>query len=253
MSSTKAGRADDAVHDRPDPAHALTQAALEINASRDSAAALDAIVRSVQHCLAGIDHAGVAITHPDGRVETLAATDDIVWDLDGLQYELGEGPCLDALFEEPVVTVRDARHEQRWPRFIPRAVERGLRGQMGLRLYLNGRTLAGLNLYSTSEGGIDPAVEDTAQLFATHAALALGHVRQEEHLNTALYTRKVIGQAIGILMERYELDEDRAFQYLTRASQHGNTKLRDLALELVSQVNDRNAVPSVRPRESRGR
>ena len=238
------------MNDRKDVAHALTEAALEIHTSSDLAGTLDAIVRTVGECLPGIDHAGIAVVHPDGRVETLAASDDLVRDLDGMQYELGEGPCLSALFEEPVVTVRDARHEQRWPGFMPGAVERGVTGQMGLRLFVPGRTLGGLNLYSTREDGIDPAVEPTAQLFATHAALALGHVRHEEDLNSALHTRKVIGQAVGILMERYELDEDRAFHYLAQVSQQGGTDLRTMAVEVVDQTRDRNAVPVVRPRET---
>ena len=75
--------------------------------------------------------------------------------------------------------------------------------------------------------------EDIASLFATHAAIALGHARDYDNLQTALATRKIIGQAIGILMERYDLDEDRAFAFLRRASSHSNVKLRDVAQELV--------------------
>jgi GAF domain-containing protein len=241
---------EDEVSDRADVAHALTEAALEIHTSRDLPATLDAIVRSVPRCLEGIDHAGIAVTHPDGRVETLAATDDVVRDLDRLQYELGEGPCLTALYDEPVVTVPDSHREERWPRFMPRAVARGLTGLMGVRLLLHGRTLGGLNLYSTREGGIEPALEATARLFATHAALAVGNARHEEELHTALHTRKVVGQAIGIVMERYELDEDRAFAYLARVSQHSGTPLRTVATEMVLRTTERNAVPDVRPRET---
>jgi GAF domain-containing protein len=93
------------------------------------------------------------------------------------------------------------------------AVERGLRSQIGLRLYADHETLGALNLYSTSEDTIDPDVLHMAELFAAHASLALGKVRREEQLNAALLTRKVIGQAIGILMERHELDEDGAFAF----------------------------------------
>jgi AmiR/NasT family two-component response regulator len=76
-----------------------------------------------------------------------------------------------------------------------------------------------------------------AQLFATHAAIAIGHAHERETLNEALQTRKVIGQAVGILMERYDIDEDRAFAFLVRASSHGNLKLRAVARELVDQRN----------------
>src|SRR5690606_1122688 len=100
---------------------------------------------------------------------------------------------------------------------------------MGLRLFTEQATLGGLNLYSTQTDTIDPDVQHVAELFATHAALALGRARHVEDLNTALQTRKVIGQAIGIVMERYQLDEDRAFQFLVRVSSHSNVKLRDVA------------------------
>ena len=57
-----------------------------------------------------------------------------------------------------------------------------------------------------------------------HAAIALGHAHERETLNEALQTRKVIGQALGILMARCEMNEDRAFAFLVRASSHGHMK-----------------------------
>lgn len=133
----------------------------------------------------------------------------------------------------------------RWPRFIPRAVELGLRSQIGLRLYVENQTLGGLNLYSTATDTINPEVLATAELFAAHAALALGKAQREDNLHSALFTRKVIGQAIGLIMERYEFDEDQAFLYLARVSQHSNHKLRDVAAELVQQATERNRPPHV--------
>lgn len=132
-----------------------------------------------------------------------------MWDLDSLQYELGEGPCVHAIRAEPVTIVNDLRHEQRWPHYVPRALDFGLRAQMGLRLFADGQTLGGLNLYSTEGESIDPEVRQVAELLAAHAALALGRTRREEGLSSALTNRKVIGQAIGIVMERYQMDEDR--------------------------------------------
>jgi len=122
-----------------------------------------------------------------------------------------------------VVRVENARQEQRWPRYIPRAVEAGLRSQIGVQLYVDEETLGGLNLYSTSSDTLDESSEHVAELFATHAALALGHARHAENLSTAISSRKSIGQAIGILMERYEMDEDRAFQFLVRVSTTGTS------------------------------
>jgi GAF domain-containing protein len=225
--------------DRPDIAAALTQAARDINSPRDLDSTLDAIVHTAQRSLPGIDHVGISIAHRNGKIETRAGSDQLVWELDQLQYDLGEGPCLHAVREQPVARVDDLQAEQRWPRYVPLAVGRGVRAQLGLRLYIEEQTLGGLHLYSTSARSIDTEVEHAAQLFAVHAALALGRAQREEDLNAALQTRKVIGQAIGMVMERYQLDEARAFEYLTRVSQHSNIKLRDVAQEIVEQGNDR--------------
>lgn len=225
-------------------ARAIAEAARQMHSQQDLASTLQVIVDTAQRSLPTIDQVGVSVTHRDGRVETLAATDELVWKLDELQYELNEGPCLDAIRLDPIVRVDHARHEQRWPRYIPRALGLGLRAQLGLRLYATDGTLGALNLYSLESEVIDPGAMVMAELLATQAALALGHARQAEHLNTALFTRKVIGQAIGILMGRYELDEDRAFAFLTRISQNSNIKLRDVAARLVETTNAENRLPS---------
>jgi GAF domain-containing protein len=230
--------------ERPDIADALAVSARHIITPRDLDTTLDVIVQTAQRSLPGMEHVGISIAHHRGKIETKAATDQLVWELDSLQYDLNEGPCLHAIEAERVVRVEHAHHEQRWPRYIPRAVEFGVRSQLGIRLYVEEETLGGLNMYSTSHDTIDPEVEHLAELFAAHAALALGRARREDTLNTALFTRKMIGQAIGILMERYDLDEERAFQYLTRVSQHSNIKLRDVAHEIVEQRNDRSSTSS---------
>jgi hypothetical protein len=170
-------------------------------------------------------------------METRAGSDPFVWELDELQYELGEGPCVHAIGVDPVTTVEWASREQRWPRFMKLAVAKGLRSQVGMRLYTERETLGGLNMYSTTTDTIDADVVHLAELFAAHAALALGHSRREEQLTTALRTRKIIGQAIGILMERHAVDEDGAFAYLTRVSSHSNVKLRTVAQEIVDLAN----------------
>jgi GAF domain-containing protein len=200
---------------------------------------LDTIVATAARSLPAIDHVGVTIASRDGKMVTMAGTDRLVWELDQLQYDLGEGPCVHAIHTEPITKIEHARHEQRWPLFMKPAINLGLRSQMGMRLYTERETLGSLNMYSTIADTIDPDVQYMAELFATHASVALGRARREEELNTALLTRKVIGQAIGILMERYDLDENRAFTYLTRVSQHSNIKLREVAREVVEQRKDR--------------
>jgi GAF domain-containing protein len=236
--------------DRPDIAEALAQAAREIASAVDLPTTLDAIVHTALDSLPGVDHAGISIAHKNGRgkIETVAATDQLVWELDDLQYRLDEGPCVYAIRERPVTVIEHAANERRWPRYMAAAVDMGLRAQMGLRLYVDHHTLGGLNLYSTEAEEFDPGTEHVAELFATHAALALGKVRETETLNAALATRSDIGKAIGILMARYSLTDERAFEYLIRVSSHSNVKLRAVAAEVVAQQND----VSVRQRNGRG-
>ena len=108
---------------------------------------------------------------------------------------------------------------------------------MAIKLYLDQDALGGINFYSTISDDVSPNAQALARLFATHAAIALGRAHERRTLNEALQTRKVIGEAIGILMERYEVNEDRAFAFLVRASSHANIKLRAVAQQLVDERN----------------
>ena len=222
-------------------AAALTEAARTIHGPRSLTETLDTIVQTAVMALPAFDHAGVSITHRDGQIETVAGTDPLVWELDSLQYELDEGPCLDSLRTDPVVLVENAAQEHRWANYIPKALSSGLRAQLGLRLYIQDETLGGLNLYSTRADQVDPESRELAELFATHAAIALGRARHEDRLNQAIASRKVIGQAVGIIMERYQLPEDRAFQYLIRTSQSKNVKLRAVAQEIADEARSKYA------------
>jgi GAF domain-containing protein len=230
---------------RPDIGDALIRAARQINEPHTLQDTLDMIVETAVRSLPGMDHVGITLANRDGTMETKAGTDQLVWELDQLQYDLGEGPCLHAILDEPVTKVEYAFREQRWPQFIPRAVEMGLQSQLGMRLFTETETIGGLNMYSTSFATIDPDVMHKAELFAAQASIALGRTRREEDLNTALQTRKVIGQSIGILMERHGIDEDRAFAYLARVSSHTNIKLREVAAEVVALRNDQSRDQSV--------
>lgn len=217
---------------------AVAEAATALDQSSTLEETLDAIVAVAARSVPGFEHAGVSILHNDGRIETTAGTDQLVWELDALQYDLNEGPCVDAIREEGVVVVEHARHTQRWPNFIPRAAQAGLRSQLGLRLYVDGATIGGLNLYSTQSETITEDAILTGELFATHAAIALGHSRTESNLTEGMKHRQLVGQAIGLLMCRYEMDEQRAFQFLVRTSSTSQIKLRDVAQEIVTAANE---------------
>ncbi len=225
---------------RPDIGAALAAAARTMHHTSTLDDTLQVIVEVARESVPGFDEVGISTLRRHGKVQTRAATGDLVHTLDALQYELDEGPCVDTLHDAAIVVAPHIRHDQRWPRYVPPAVEAGLRSQLAVKLYLaDAGTLGGLNLYSTSSDEVDPDASGIAELFAAHAAIAVGSAQERQNLNEALHSRKIIGQAVGILMERYGMNEDRAFAFLVRASSHGNIKRRDVAQGIVDKRNER--------------
>jgi hypothetical protein len=113
---------------------------------------------------------------------------------------------------------------------------------MALRLYDARRSSGALNLYSTRVGVFDDAGE-VGSLFAHQAGLAVAYAEQVTTLAEAVKTRTVIGQAVGIVMERYDMNDEHAFAYLKRVSSHGNVKLGLVAEELVASSRVNTAAP----------
>jgi GAF domain-containing protein len=224
---------------RLDVAAALAQATQEMDAPEHLDATLDLIVTVARDSMPGVDEVGISVAHKDGRIETRAATGPRVHELDELQVQAGEGPCLHAMDTGETVRVHHLRHEQRWPLFVPGANVLGLRSSLGIRLSVESRPAGAMNIYSFSTDEIEEDTVQLAELFAAHAGLALGHARRLDNLNRALATRKLIGLALGILMERLDIDEDRAFAYLTRMSATTETKLRDVAASVVEEQQSR--------------
>ncbi|WP_435768819.1 GAF and ANTAR domain-containing protein [Nocardioides sp. SYSU DS0651] len=220
-------------------AEALTDAARTIHAPRSVEDTLSAIVRAAVETVPGFDDVGISVAHPDGEIETLAGTGLLVWELDDWQYKLGEGPCYDAIRGAGVRLMHDADAEERWPNYLAKARTKGLRSQMGLQLYTDDGTVGGLNFYSTSRTGIDEDAVELAELFATHAAIALGRARHEDDLNQSVVSRQVIGTAVGIVMERHQLGEARAFEFLVRAATTSDVTLRAVAEEVVRSTGGR--------------
>jgi len=194
-----------------------------------------AAVQTVQRVVFG----SLSVRHLDGSLETIAATSPLIDKADQVQYQLREGPCYDAVTNGPVAYSADLSTDQRWPRFGPRAAALGLTSQMAIRLADDAGTATGLNLYSGARDGLTGS-HDLALLFASHAALAFGFADQLQGLRRALETRGTIGTAIGIVMERYEITDERAFELLIRVSQNINMKLRDVAADIVADTNREN-------------
>jgi len=191
----------------------------------------------VEYALKAIDcqYAGVMLTNGGQRVETAAATDPLVEELDLAQIECGEGPSLSVLDERWTMTVSDTKEDLRWPKWADRVAALGIRSVLTARLSTGNTHVGTLNLFHTEAGAFDTDDEAIASIFARHAAVALATARQAENLWVAIDARKLVGQAQGILMERFDLDADQAFAVLLRYSQHRNLKLRAVAELLVKQ------------------
>jgi GAF domain-containing protein len=219
-------------------AAAIAAAADALQHPQSSDDQLLAIALAARDSMPNFDLVGISTVDRRGSVVTRAVTDEAVCELDRLQYSQGEGPCVDAMVgASRVVVAPRLRHEQRWPRFVAPALKLGLRAQLAVQISLDDQgTLGSLNMYSLVSDDIDEDDASLAELFAGHAAIALGGSRKIQDLQTALQTRQVIGEALGIVMERYGLSEERAFAFLVRASSTSNTKLRLLAQDIVDRV-----------------
>jgi GAF domain-containing protein len=182
--------------------------------------------------VAGADDAGVSLARGRGRIDTVAPTSDLVAEADELQHRLGEGPCVDALHADEV-DVPDLAHDDRWPDWRPRVVAAGVGAMLCVQLDLADRGLGALNLYAGEANAFDDADRVTARHLASHAAVALSSAHEKATLEKAVASRTVIGQAEGILMERFGVDADQAFAVLVRYSQHHNVKLATVAADLV--------------------
>lgn len=199
---------------------------------------VSAIVQSAVRTVPGADVGGLTVTE-NSRVSSRHPTGDELHGLDELQSRLGEGPCITAAENPPedgLVYAPDLASDEctrRWPRFAPEAVERGFRSLLSTQLATRDGLYAALNLYSHRPDAFDESARMLAGLFGLQAAVLLYGAHNASHLHTALETRDLIGQAKGILQERFDVDEDRAFAMLARSSQDTNMKLVAVARWLV--------------------
>lgn len=192
--------------------------------------------------IAGTTGAGVTLIRPEGR-RSVAPSDPLVERADALQYELDTGPCITAWREQTTVRIDDVSTEQRWPQWCASASEVGVRSTLSVPLVVADTALGAIKVYSTERAAFDTAAEHVLELFARQAAILLANTltladarRTNTQLAAALQNRDVIGQAKGILLARGAVDDRTAFAMLVTASQRANTKLHDVARQLVGSV-----------------
>ena len=213
-------------------ARELSEFARQLSVEPDQLAVQQRIVDSAVTEIEGAAAAAITLVS-GGKVSTTARTAELAVEVDALQYRTGQGPCLTSLRDAVTVRSDDLSDESRWPRFAHAAAELGVQSMLSLQLFVEGDNLGALNLYATKPHAFTSDDETVGLLFASHAAIALRGARTEANLRTALESRDVIGQAKGILMERYKIDQQRSFDLLVMVSQRGNIKLHDVAQHLA--------------------
>jgi GAF domain-containing protein len=215
-------------------AAAFARLAVEMHDADSLGKTVEAVVQFALHAL-NCSYAGVALYTHRARPEVVAVTDPVVADVYNLQIEAGAGPLVEALRNQETVLIRDTGTDDRWPDWAEKVAGLGVRSVLDVPLAVGagGRSVGVLGLYSPDPDAFGADDEAIAHILARHASVAVATVRQEETLAQAVDARKLVGQAMGILMERYDVDEDRAFAILKRLSQDTNTKLRDVAQQLV--------------------
>lgn len=180
------------------------------------------------------DHASITVVHSDRELETIAASSSTAEELDRLQYDLVDGPSYQNSWPDQTLLSADLAADARWPAWGPRAAALGVRSILAAELTTqDGRRIGSLNCYWNRARR--PTDDDIAfvGILARHAALALSTAWGEAQLNVELDSRKLIGRAEGVLMERYGVDEARASEVLHRYSQDNNLELRDVAIHLI--------------------
>ncbi len=197
---------------------------------------LQRVVEAAAANLEGQVWASVSLVRQRREVETPASSDDRAARADQLQYDMEQGPCLDAIWEQETFQIDDMTTDEHYPRWT-RAVadQTGIRSSLSLQLFTDAEqsSLGALNLYSPEPRAFDDETRGEGLAFAAQAAVALRSAQTEEHLRSAMATRTLIGQAQGILMERLKVTPDQAFAVLSRVSQERNEKLREVARRLV--------------------
>ncbi|BBX16925.1 transcriptional regulator [Mycolicibacterium duvalii] len=189
----------------------------------------------------GAQYAGITLSKSSKRIETPAATAHWPLLLDKIQQRHLEGPCLTAAWEEKTVHVPDLENDDRFPNYRRDALaETPIRSVMAFQLFIAGETLGALNIYAEQPHAFEAESRTLGLIFAAHSSVAWNSARRDEQFRRALASRDIIGQAKGMVMERYGVTAVQAFDLLRKLSQDSNVPLLQVATELVADAQASN-------------
>jgi GAF domain-containing protein len=185
----------------------------------------------------GAQYAGITVTRNHKHIDTPAATHKWPILLDEIQQLHREGPCLTAAWEEKTIHVADLEADDRFPLYRRDVLEQTpIRSVMSFQLFIVGETMGALNVYAEQPHVFGQPARDIGLIFAAHSSVAWNAARREEQFRQALASRDSIGQAKGMIMERYGVDAVQAFEVLRKLSQDSNVPLVRVATELVAKA-----------------
>ena len=185
----------------------------------------------------GAQYAGVTITRNAKHIDTPAATHKWPILLDEIQQRHREGPCLTAAWEEKTIHVADLETDERFPLYARDVLAQSpIRSVMAFQLFIAGETMGALNVYAEQAHAFGAETKTIGLIFAAHSSVAWNAARRDDQFKRALASRDVIGQAKGMIMERYRVDAVRAFELLRKLSQDSNVPLMQVATELVAKA-----------------
>jgi GAF domain-containing protein len=216
-----------------DLARRMAELARSVAAPRDIDDVLSNVTATTVELLPGADTAGVLLVSKGGKFESLYGTSELIYEVDRLQEKHNAGPCVEAAINELVVRTEDFETETRWPQYSKEVCELGVRSSISFKLYTGDRTAGALNVFSRRPHSFDADSEVIGSILAAHAAAAILASRDSQQLQTALLSRDLIGQAKGILMERFDVDAVGAFEMLRKLSQQMNVRLAEVARRVV--------------------
>jgi len=228
-----------------------------IPANRDVVdGALRLVVALAKATVSGADGASVTLLR-HGRLGTVAASDQIVSEMDAEQYDAGQGPCVDAAIQGRWFHAGSLEEETRWPVFTPRARSLGISAILSSPLSARGQPVGALNIYSRTASAFAAKEQWLAAVFATEASNILTEagvqVSEEEstgRLQRALRTREIIAEAQGVIMERQKISEREAFDVLRRFSQRTGKSLHERAQDVVESTRQNQLEIDLGPPES---
>lgn len=224
-------------------AETFADVARTLQAEDDMDKVFAAIVQAALDVIDPCEHAGIDLVEKS-TITPVQESSDIAEGIDNLQNEVDEGPCFSAIREHDTFYSQDLAEETRWPKFSSRAHEEfGVRSMLGFRLYTEKDTTGALNMYSSQPHAFDDDAIAIGSVLAAHAGVAMATAQERKQLMEAIESRDLIGRAKGMLMARSDVSDDEAFAILRSASQRMNIKLGDVAEQIVTANDVRQAPP----------